>query len=575
MYIRSQTVRKPNGKEYTYYRLVESYREHGQVRQRVLGELGALSREEAARLSKRLAQIAGLPRIEDEDEEVEFNGMRYFGAPLLVWRLLEILRLPRCLEIALKGRRLNFDALSAVKIMLCAHLFKSGSKAEWAVWEWQQKLFGHGDLLPDIEYAQLLRSVATLPEIKEEVESYLFGQLVDLFDLQVDMVFYDLTSTYVEGLAEWSELLEFGYSRDKRSDCRQVVIGLVVTREGFPITVRVFKGNTLDKKTLMEMKAELEKRFSIRRCVWVSDCGLLTKENRDLLEGSGEQYIFGAGGGSGKELQEALKKTEKGKRAEVEGVGVWEIPLQDRRRAIVVESEGRRAKNEAILERRLKRVRAGLQKLLKQVEEGRVKKGEEIRLKAEKILHKSRVKKYFSYEVGDGRLKWTEDETAVSDRKKNGGKYALLTNTTLALEEVLESYRILLLVEEAFRILKDELDCRPLWHKNDDSVEGHVLMTVWSLVLYKTLEEHLKRAGVDLETSRALNAVKEVRAVEVSRKPEPVWRMIKPSTDAARVFKAVGIEDVKSLFNQWKKTASPYTYQRRCVKEEVVDRASN
>lgn len=567
MFVRAHTIRKPNGKQYTYYRLVESYRDHGTVNQRILGELGRLTAEEAARLSRRFAQIAGLPSGE-EDADLEINGIRYFGPPLLVETLLETLRLPQSIERVLKTRRLKFDVLTALKLMLCAHLFKGGSRAEWAVWEWQQKLFGHGDRLPDIEYLHFLRSVATLAGIKDKVETHLFSHLVDLFDLHVDLVFYDLTSTYVEGMAGWSDLLRFGYSRDKRKDCRQVVVGLVMTREGFPITVRVFEGNKLDHKTLKEMVQDLEKRFSIRRCVWVADAGLLTRENRELLETSGYEYILGAGSGSGKDIEEALNQVSVTGTSEDRDAGLTEVALADGRRVVVIESAGRREKNAAILERRLKKVREGFAGLCRQVEAGRAVTEKEICVKAEKVLHNSRVKKYFSYEAGPKSFKWTEDGGAVSARKANGGKYGLLTNTQLPKEDILETYRTLLLVEDAFRVLKNELNFRPLWHKCDINVEGHVLLAVWSLVLYRTLEKQLKRSGVELEVPRALNAVKEVCAVEVAQRNRPVWRMVKASPEAKQVFKALGVLDLKQTFGQWSRSATPYSYVRRCIRDE-------
>ena len=132
MFVRAHTIRKPNGKQYTYYRLVESYRDHGTVNQRVLGELGRLTTDEAAKLSRRFAQIADLPSNEENDDDLEINGIRYFGPPLLVETLMETLRLPQSIERVLKGRRLKFDVVGALKIMLCAHLFKGGSRAEWA-----------------------------------------------------------------------------------------------------------------------------------------------------------------------------------------------------------------------------------------------------------------------------------------------------------------------------------------------------------------------------------------------------------------------------------------------------------
>jgi len=578
MYLKPQTVRKPNGKCYTYYRLVESYRDNGQVRHRVLCELGRLQPEEARRLSRSFARAAGHNELVDPSrEDLEIGGMRYFGAPLLVERIVALLRLDEWVEQALKKRRIKFDVMGIVKVMLCAHLFKSHSRAEWAVWEWQQKLFGIGHRFPDSKYPHFLRALSRLASVKDHVEQLLYPYLLTLFDLEVDLVFYDLTSTYVEGRADWSQLLKRGYSRDKRPGCKQVVVGLVVTREGFPVTFRVFEGNTLDFQTLRQMRADLQKRFSIARCIWVSDAGLLTKENRTLWERAGDEYVFAAGGGSGanKEIQKALTDTRSRTCHEVEGLGLWEVKLPDPpdgRRAIVVESDGRREKNAAIFERRLHRVREGFEALGGQVRAGRLTEAEDIRLKAEKVLHRCRVKKYFSYEYDAGVFRWEEDRKAVNVRKKEGGKYALLTNTALAPEEVVKAYRTLLVAEDCFRVLKDELDCRPLWHKSDANISGHVLLAVWSLLLYRTLEAQLQAKHVKLPTSRALEVVKEVKAVEVAvREGQPIWKLMKVPSDARQVFRALGLPDLKTVFKEWEQGAPAFHYERRCVREKALE----
>jgi len=148
MFVKTQTVRKPGGKSYTYYRLAESYRENGKVKHRILAELGALDQSQVEYLARRFAGIAGIELSADLDE-VEIEGLSYFGAPLLVERLMEILQLTKWVEKTVRSRRVTFDVVNALKVMLCAHLFKSGSRAELAVWDWQQKLFWHPQPQPN------------------------------------------------------------------------------------------------------------------------------------------------------------------------------------------------------------------------------------------------------------------------------------------------------------------------------------------------------------------------------------------------------------------------------------------
>ena len=580
MFLKTQTVKKPNGKSYTYYRLAESYRENGKVKHRILAELGALKPEEVEYLARRFAGIAGIDLRKDL-EELELTGLSYFGAPLLVEHLMELLHLSRWVEQAVQTKRLRFSVVDALKVMLCAHLFKSNSRAELAVWDWQQKLFWHPHRVEDLEYQHLLRSLSVLTSIKDEIESKLFLHLGDLFDYNADLVFYDLTSSYVEGVADWSELLKRGYSRDKRSDCKQIVIGLVVTGGGFPVTFRVFEGNRLDKSTLEEMVQDLKDRFSIKRCIWVSDAGLLTNENVKLLEESPHEYIVGMGGAENrKALKEAIQKAKELEQKEFKDSRFWEVELEQEgqsegeegsARIVVVESEGRQKKTAAIFERRLEKVRQGFQALERQVKKGKYVKREEIREEAVKVLHQSRVKTYFSFEAEKGRLSWTEDERAVNERKADAGKYGLLTRSKLNAEEVISAYRTLLVVEEVFLVLKNILDMRPFWHKCDDNIQGHVLLAVWSYLLYKTLETLMEKRGLDLPTPRALNAIKEVRAVEVAMRDKPIWKLMKVPSEAQQVFEAVGINNLQSRFNQWARNAPPYHYQPRFIKKGADD----
>jgi transposase len=574
MYLKTQTVKKANGKSYTYYRLAESYRENGKVKHRILAELGALKPDEVEYLARRFAGIAGI-ELGGDLEELEVHGLSYFGPPLLVEHLMEVLHLSRWVEEAVQARRLDFRVVDALKVMLCAHLFKSGSRAELAVWDWQQKLFWHPHRVADLEYQHLLRSLSVLTSIKDKIERKLFLHLGKLFDYTVDLVFYDLTSSYVEGVADWSEILKRGYSRDKRGDCKQIVIGLVVTEGGFPVTFRVFEGNRLDKATLEEMVQDLKGRFSIKRCIWVSDTGLLTDANVKLLEESPYEYILGMGGAENrKAFKEAIQKARDLPQKEFKDSQFWEVELEEAgesrgeggpARIVVVESEGRQKKTAAIFERRLEKVRQAFRALEGQVNKGKYVERESIHEQAVKVLHRSRVKKYFSFNAEKGKLSWKEDDTAVNERKADAGKYGLLTKSKLKAEEVIGAYRTLLVVEDAFLVLKNILDMRPFWHKCDDNIEGHVLLAVWSYLLYKTMETLMEKKGLDVSVPRALNAIKEVRAVEVAMREKAIWKLMKVPAEAERVFEAVGVKNLKSRFHQWACGAPAYCYEPRFI----------
>lgn len=586
MFIREQKIRKANGTTYTYYSLVESVRQGKKVNKNVLANFGALSKTDAANLARRFAEIAGLSVYNDEDESgAEILGFKYFGIPLLVEHLMKDLELEEFFRSATRDQKIQFDLATAFKVMLCAHLFKSGSRAELSVWDWQQKLFWHPHLAEDLDYQHLLRALSSLVSLQKDLEERLHARLVDLFSVNVDLVFYDLTSSYIEGHGSWSELLQLGYSRDKRFDCKQIVIGLVVTREGFPVSWRVFEGSRLDLKTLEEMVDELKTRFQVRRCIWVSDAGLLSQDNLKVLRQSGYDYILGAGSGTYKEVKKLLKHPDLRfttiKDTQVaEDVIDLELGENDiaHCRAILIDSEGRRAKTEEILERRLKKVSDGFDDLKRSVSNGYYKKREDIRVAAEKVLHKSRVKKYFSYEAKDRKFEYSENHKLVQAQKERAGRYALLTTSKLSLEEILSAYKTLLAVEDAFRVMKNDLDLRPLWHKCDVNLEGHVLLCVCSYLLFKMLDTYVVKKSLSITPERALQAIKEIRAVGIDNHGRHQWKLMRIPKDTQKILDALGIKDPKKTFEAWAANAPPYHYQQRLwpnQEEALKNRARN
>jgi hypothetical protein len=225
----------------------------------------------------------------------------------------------------------------------------------------------------------------------------------------------------------------------------------------------------------------------------------------------------------------------------------------------------RQQKTAAILERRLEQVRQAFRALERQGQKGKYVEQDAIRERAVQASCRSRVKKYFSFTAEKGKFAWTEDQAAVEERKADAGKYGLITKSKLAAEDVIGAYRTLLVVEDVFLILKNVLDLRPLWHKCDDNLEGHVLLAVWSFILYRTMEALMEKRGLTLPAPRALNAIKEVRAVEVAVRDNAIWKLMRVPPEAEEVFQAVGIDNWKGRFHEWASTAPPYGYQARFI----------
>ena len=331
------------------------------------------------------------------------------------------------------------------------------------------------------------------------------------------------------------------------------------------------------------MIEELKNRFQIKRCIWVSDAGLLTEENLKVLKGSGYPFILGMGGEVQKDAKNAIEQTKELEQKEFKDAKFWDVVVAHAtkkkgqgqkstetegeasedtqlRRVVVVESEGRQKKTAAIFERRLEKVRQEFQALDKKVKQGKCVQKHDIEVEPEKIPRHCRVKKCFSHQADNKVFVWQEHTTAVEARKSNAGKYALMTNTDLPADQVLSAYRTLLAAEDAFLVLKDILDLRPVWHKCDVNVEGHVLLAVWSYLLYKTLEIRMEQKGIDFTAPRALNAIK---AVQVATRDKAVWKLLKVPPQAIQAFEAVGVDDVNGHFKKWAANAPAYHYSPR------------
>ena len=308
MYLRHTVVRK-SGRVHTYWRLVRSVRRDGKVVQEVVAHLGELDAEGRAR-AKRLAQemsgggsqrelfeapLAAEQHIAVRLDRVHLERARSFGGVWLGWTLWRMLRLDRlCGELMPQGREgIAWAQLAAVLVI--ARLTEPSSELHIAEhWYRQTALEDLLGIPADSIYDnRLYRALDHLLVHKQAIERHLRDRLGELFGLQYDLLLYDVTSTYFEGLAESNTLAARGYSRDHRPDCKQVCIALVVTREGMPLGYEVFAGNRSDVTTVEEIVTAMEARFGVANRIWVMDRGMTSSENVAWLQQTGRRYLIG------------------------------------------------------------------------------------------------------------------------------------------------------------------------------------------------------------------------------------------------------------------------------------------
>jgi hypothetical protein len=306
MFIRP-CYRTKNGKRHAYWALMESHRTERGPRQRVVAYLGQLdqSQREGVKQAaegkqgshqKRLFDEVRPQWVEVDVKRVRVENRRDFGGPWLGWELVEQLGLKEFLDRTVPSGREEISwSLMALVLVLC-RLCDPSSELHIAEHFYAQSALS--DLLgvaPEkINEQRLYRAMDALLPHKEALQVFLKNRLGELFELEYDLLLYDVTSTYFEGQAEANPLAKRGYSRDHRPDCKQVCIGLVVSKCGMPLGYEVFAGNRVDVTTLQEIVQTMERRYGRADRIWVGDRGMVSADNIAFLKQSGRRYIVGA-----------------------------------------------------------------------------------------------------------------------------------------------------------------------------------------------------------------------------------------------------------------------------------------
>jgi transposase len=526
MYLR-RCIRKKNGKPHTYWALVESYRTARGSRQRLVAYVGDLKKSEQsgwAQLGRRLEGQARLPRslfdplpyedpTDTESIEVQLRGVRLerlrdFGDVWLalgLWRLLGLD--PLLAEKMLDGRaEIPWATVAAILTLgrFCAACSELHIEDHWYARTALEDLLGvpaekvHTDRL----YAGLDR----LLEHKESMEKHLKERWGDLFDLKYELLLYDVTSTYFEGLCAANPMAQRGYSRDSRPDCLQVCLGLVVTEDGMPLGHEVFDGNTHDSKTLETIVQAMEAKYGRAQRIWVVDRGMVSEANLRFLRDRGGWYLVGTPKALLRQFEQHL--TERDWQEVQEGVEVKLVAGPEGQEVFVLaRSRDRRQKEQAMHQRFRERIEAALQKMQQSAATGRLKDLAVAQRRWGRLQQRYwRAARAFEVKmtpldppVGKAKIKITynrntpwDDWAALSE-----GCYLLRTNLTgVDAPTLWKRYIQLTEAEWAFRITKDELVIRPIWHQKPERVKAHILVCFLAYVLWKTLGQWMQRSGL-------------------------------------------------------------------------------
>ncbi len=535
MYIR---VTK-NQRGHAYYHLVESYRQEGKVKQRVLLSLGRVEENKLEELAEAINKHLETANIFNLAREIDIEKTYILGPLLVLERMMVQLGIAEVLKkLSRDHKKLQFDFEKVVFTQVCSRFIKPVSKL--ALYDnWLERMYP-GMIDHDIELQHIYRGLDLLAKHKEEIERFLYQWDKDLFTLDVDVVLYDLTTLRFESTREdLDEHRRFGYSKEMRTDCTQIVLGLLTDTNGIPLCFEVHPGNTFEGNTLKGIVEKIEKKFSIRRFIFIADRGLFSFANLDHIRDNQGEFIVGLKMGSlEKEIQEGFYDI---------GNFTWindELAVYETRfredRCIITWSKSRADRDkkarEDIIEKIKKKIAAD-------------------KKKARKLITNRNYKKYVKVE---GKDVCELNHQAIAEEAAKDGFFGVITNvTSMSPADIVTNYKQLWKVEDAFGEIKGTLKTRPMFHWTDQRIIGHLVLCFLAYLceahLTKALRdsyEILEKKSISKKTIKprqltvvqAMDELAQVMAVPVKVKKETIWVRTDIPTNATSLMKAIGMK---------------------------------
>lgn len=520
MFVRLKRV-QANGRSYQYLQLVESRREEQRVRQHVVASFGRLeefvSSGNLDRVLEGLAQHSQTYRLIERYRggALQAEWDKLWGPVLIFERLWEELGLAKLLPRLSSRSRLGFDFERLIFAIALQRVLEPGSDRAGA--KWIETVHARG--FEALRLANFYRGLRLLWRHKVKIEQALYRKGLDLFNQPLDLVFFDTTSLYFEGLGP-AGLAKLGKSRDHRPDHPQLILGLVMRRDGLPVACEVWPGNTADVSRLTVIAEILRQRFEIERVVLVCDRGMVSKKNLEELDKAGFQYIVGMKMRRLLEVREEVLARAGRYRVVREGLQVKEVHVGERRYVVCFNPE------EAAKDRQdREKILAGIEKKLAK---GGVKS----------LIPNRGYRRYLKVSGGSFEVA----RAKVREEQRYDGKYVLRTTTQLPAQEVALAYKNLLWIERLFRELKTLLETRPIYHHLvKDNVKGHIFGCFLALYLVVGLRKKIEALGEKVEWADLIRDLCQIRAIALRLDDKRYLLRTDLGGRAHLAFKALGL----------------------------------
>jgi transposase len=521
-YLRKKSFKNKDGSKREYLFLVESIRtKEGKIRQKVVGTIGRLDVLKAAGSLERLKSglekfISGRAPLKAIKESPTFRWAKHFGAIYFLRKLWETWQYQGLLLKHLGKWE------EAVFCMVTNRLLDPASKL--GIEEWKEKY--HAPAWDKLKAHSFYRAMDELIKKKEEIDTELANQVVTLFSGNVSMVMFDTTSVKHWGEGEYADILEHGYSKEKRGDLPQVIVGVLMTADGIPFAHRVWKGNQSDVKSFAEIIEDAKEKYGLKEVIWVADRGMVSEKNLALLDKLELKYILGVRmRHMEKELKEKLLNENLGFKSVNDKLQVKDVAVNKQRYIVCFNPQ--EAKHEKAKREYFKQV------LQKKVAFDTAKS----------FLIKNGYKKYLNLK-GELTIDWGRfEKEEIYD-----GKWVLLTNSQLSDKEIGKAYKDLWRIERSFRTLKSPLAVDPMFHWTERRIRAHIFICFIALQIYLLVKKHMQEQKQNQSIGSMLAELDQIHSIEqVLNDQDSVVHLTEVSDRAKEIFKYFKLEKPVAL----------------------------
>ena len=547
-----------------YLQIMQAYRdpETGRPRQRYIGSLGRLDqldRKDLDTLIDGLLKVTGRPTLGEIEGGITSESTVFEPALQLgdVWAIFAIWRelgLQQAILREARKRRVRIDVEQLVRVMVTNRL--SDPRSKLGVLRWLETVYLPGIDRSQVTHQNLLRAMDILLEQKEALERELAGSLLPLFDQEMEVVFYDITTVRVEGeTEEEGEIRRWGKAKEGDFLQRQFAVGVVQTAEGFPVTHEVFEGNVGEPTTVRDVVERLRERFPIRRVVLVADRAMISYDNLEELERQGMEYIvavparrFGKLIGDLEPMHERLVARSR----ETGGEAVEERDLGGGRRLVVAHSPEIARQSRRARAQRLVAVLSEARRLVEKLEaqdrgengRGRPLSEEGAKARLWELSGEKNVRRLLKVDLEGSTLSWYWDVEALKRELMLDGKLVLITNVEdLPAEEVVRRYKGLADIERGFRVLKSEIEIAPVYHRLPNRIKAHALICFLALAIQRVMRWRIRERGLPISPERLLERLKAIQYHRVRLATGKVLTGVTAvSPEQRSLFEAIGVD---------------------------------